>query len=776
MSFPVGRPPRRREAPPSKATCLARRMNLKKGMRFALVTNGPGSGCTSTASWPPSSPVHQDGAIPQSTLRAHVLQHTVPQMPRESKKQTPKKRAKGGRRKAVRAKDPPKFTMEFEPRTIEHLGLRLYNTLPPVIVELVTNAFDAESPKVEVLVPTGEISPSSEIVVRDFGHGMNDEEIQDEYLPIGRNRRGLGSSRQLSKNGKRAVTGRKGLGKLSAFGIAEEMEIRSISNRRATTLRLNYSEMQQWAKSHPKQPYEPEYVAERSGATEEPDGVEVSLRRLRRKYRINEDRLRIGIAQRLALIGTKFKVLVNGTAIKPSDRRRPHDCSPNFVWDVTDDLPQGASVGDGLTVRGWIGFVETSSQINRGIDIYANGKAAELESYFNFGSTHAQFARAHLVGEIHADFLDSAENDLIATARNKILWDEEDAHHLEVWGQSVLAWAFERWVERRRIQKEEELKAGTDFDKWLTSRTRGEQAVAQRMLKLLVNEERLDAPAVRPLLEIVKTGVETVHFRELVDALDSDQNSIAELLKLFDEWRVIEGRVHVQISDGRWSAMDTLESYIEQGALEVEQMQPLLAENPWLIDQRWSEVSVEQRYSKLLREQFPESDDTPASDRRIDILGMRESAVATVVEIKRPETKLKRDHLTQIEEYVDWMRDKVTGGSSSDGIKYVHGLLVVGSIEKGHQDKIRRLAGDDIRVETFADLYNAARVVFRQVEDTLAKLAPEYAKKAKDRRRKQKTSTSRRVAKKTSTLKKARSRQTPTQARKKTKKKSAKKI
>lgn len=43
-----------------------------------------------------------------------------------------------------------KFTMPFEPMTIEHLGLRLYSTLPPVLSELVSNAFDAESRRVEV--------------------------------------------------------------------------------------------------------------------------------------------------------------------------------------------------------------------------------------------------------------------------------------------------------------------------------------------------------------------------------------------------------------------------------------------------------------------------------------------------------------------------------------------------------------------------------------------------------------------------------------------------
>jgi hypothetical protein len=66
----------------------------------------------------------------------------------------------------------PDFEMTFEPMTIEHLGLRLYSTLPPVISEFVSNAYDAEAPKVEIHLPKGHLTPKSEVTIRDFGHGM----------------------------------------------------------------------------------------------------------------------------------------------------------------------------------------------------------------------------------------------------------------------------------------------------------------------------------------------------------------------------------------------------------------------------------------------------------------------------------------------------------------------------------------------------------------------------------------------------------------------------
>jgi HSP90 family molecular chaperone len=138
---------------------------------------------------------------------------------------------------------PLKFTMPFDAMTIEHLGLRLYSTLPPVIAELVSNSYDADSREVEVTLPDGNITPSSEVVVRDYGHAMTADELQREYLPIGRCRRGTGGAEVKSKSGLRVVTGRKGLGKLSAFGVADQMELRSVKSGDAVCIRFSFTAM-----------------------------------------------------------------------------------------------------------------------------------------------------------------------------------------------------------------------------------------------------------------------------------------------------------------------------------------------------------------------------------------------------------------------------------------------------------------------------------------------------------------------------------------------------
>ena len=618
----------------------------------------------------------------------------------------------------------PTFTMEFQPATIKHLGLRLYSTLPPVIGELVSNAYDAESPKVEILIPEGEIMPTSEVIVRDYGHGMNPDELQEEYLPVGRNRRGLDNSKVMSKNGKVRVTGRKGLGKLSGFGVASEMDITAFKEGFSVCLRLNYDDMEAWANRR-KTPYAPKVIQTKTGKANEPNGLEIRLRKFHRRRRIPPELLRKGLAKRLTFIGKGFEVLVNGEPIQPGDRVQREQCAPGYHWDVSE-IPIKIEGGAAFAVTGWVGFLKESSQTDRGIDIFANKKAVELGSFFNLSSTHAQFARAHLIGEIHADFLD-ANDDLIATARNSVVWESDIGQKLEVWGQDILKWAFVRWLAQRRKEKEEQIIAVAGFDDWLVTRMPQEQKIAQRMVKLLVEDDKMESESIKPILEIIKSSVETVHFHELVEVIE--KASPAAIIELFRDWRLIEARELLKMADGRREAIDKLEQYMDEGAHEVKTLQPLFNQNLWLINPGWTEAHIQPTYTKLLRENCREPKEYKDKDRRLDILGVSVGAQMTVVELKHPKKALTRKDLEQIERYVDWARNQFMG-TAPDSPKYIDGLLVVG--EMSHlgdiQSKVVRLAGDDIRVEPYCDLHEKSRRFYDEVDKHLQKIAPEYSR------------------------------------------------
>jgi hypothetical protein len=169
---------------------------------------------------------------------------------------------------------------------------------------------------------------------------------------------------------------------------------------------------------------------------------------------------------------------------------------------------------------------------------------------------------------------------------------------------------------------------------------------------------------------------------------------------------------------------------MDGNALEVQQMQPLFEEHPWLIDHAWSEVEAQTTYTEQLRKHCKEPRDLPEEDRRMDILGIRIAGELTVVEIKRPKkTESKRD-LRQIADYVDWARTHLLG-TGPDSPRAVRGLLIVGKLNKQKDvaEERRRLGGDDIRVERYEDLHHRAKEYYELVERTLEKVAPEYARK-----------------------------------------------
>ena len=114
------------------------------------------------------------------------------------------------------------LVLRFDPHTIEHLGIKMYSQLPHALAELVANAYDAASTNVSIHLSDSD-PLNKTITVIDNGDGMSYEEVQENFLIIGRKRRDYDATRLNSKN--RRITGRKGVGKLALFGIGKNIQI-----------------------------------------------------------------------------------------------------------------------------------------------------------------------------------------------------------------------------------------------------------------------------------------------------------------------------------------------------------------------------------------------------------------------------------------------------------------------------------------------------------------------------------------------------------------------
>jgi hypothetical protein len=99
----------------------------------------------------------------------------------------------------------------------EHLGKRLYPTSTRALCELVSNAFDAEAARVEVVLDENELGGIGSVTVRDDGHGISPEAIEQRFVKVG------------VAPDPDALFGRLGIGRLAVLRIGSLSQWTSVS-------------------------------------------------------------------------------------------------------------------------------------------------------------------------------------------------------------------------------------------------------------------------------------------------------------------------------------------------------------------------------------------------------------------------------------------------------------------------------------------------------------------------------------------------------------------
>lgn len=203
------------------------------------------------------------------------------------------------------------LALEIGRPVIEDLGIKLYGKLPPVVSEIVANSWDADAKRVEIRLPEGPLDKGSTITVADDGTGMSYDDIAKRYLRIGRKRRDEDGMDRSA--GGRRIMGRKGIGKLSAFGAACTVTVSTTRDGRRTTFRMNIDDILGSAKA--SNAYRP-VVIDDNVETGDADGTVVSLTELKRSSPVDPVSIRRG--GRKALSGVRRGV--RGARERKADR------------------------------------------------------------------------------------------------------------------------------------------------------------------------------------------------------------------------------------------------------------------------------------------------------------------------------------------------------------------------------------------------------------------------------------------------------------------------
>jgi hypothetical protein len=624
------------------------------------------------------------------------------------------------------------FKIEFDIGTIKHLGLQMYSTLPPVIGELVANAWDADAEHVSITIPKTAFTNNSQILIKDDGEGMSDKDVRSAYLIVGRDRRKDKGDKPTKKH-RRRVMGHKGIGKFSAFGIAGEIEIETVKAGDISRFQMSYAQFEKYATE--RKLFMPAMPS--TGVVKK--GTRVTLRKFSkfRNRSVNIAALRRGLARRFAVIGDlhKFEVKINGAPItaKERDLKRLLDKDQNnkkYIWEYQD---QEIKPGTGWTVSGWIGALDRTTKlddgIQHGIALMARGKLVQEPFVFD-AVVGQQFALSYLIGELHAEFVDDVE-DTVATTRNSLVWDAEANAAFKEWGQKEVNRIAREWAERRKADNETQLAQNPLYKQFLADseeyEDHGPKKVADKLIRETIAKNPLaDVKDQQPIIQMCLDFLEFDAFRELANELTQTKiEDVPKIVDLFREWEVVEAKEMMRVTEGRIKTIEKLQKLIDKNALEVPTLHNFLKEFPWVLDPRWNLIADEKKYSKLLKDRFPEAAKTPEQDRRIDFLCVRESNDLIVVEIKRPRCKASLDQLNQIEEYVIFMRDHVSKTTDPEmTAKDVIGYLLVGDAVNTPQvrGRMKNLADARIYVRKYSDLLRMVERNHKEFLDRYDKL------------------------------------------------------
>ena len=563
------------------------------------------------------------------------------------------------------------FRMTISLNVLNHLGIGLYSNFPAVLSEMVANAWDADAGLVEI-----DIDPEAgTIEVRDDGHGMSVEDINAKFLTVGYRRRDASPTTP----GGRTVMGRKGLGKLAAFSVADTVEVHTSNGQQASALRMDANEIEAHAASGHKGDYRPTAIAAEMDAGEQ--GTLIRLTNLRRSPSKTAKHLRRRLARRFGVIGshTGFSVQVDGAPIGIEDRDYFgamefiwHFGKPARGWDFSK-APSGTDSGTVLSevrlptpdrsgtqlrhVRGFIGTVRKPSDlddVNNAVVLSARGRLIHEDMLPEY--RQARMYTEYIVGEVVADFLDADDReDIVTSGRQRVQQDDPRYAAVTKTVHAALNRIRDEWSERRRKRGAQRALEYPIVQRWYERMGPDSRATAKRMFGK-IEALRVDDPAAKyQLYRASILAFEKLALKDMLDALEGidtrrDFETLARLMSGVDE---LEATNYREIVEGRLAVIRKLRGVMHDALEKV--LQQHFFDHPWLLHPSWERAAVTPHLEKTVSAEFRDINASLTKEERRGRIDLRFQSVPgrhVIVELKRYNRRVAAvDLVKQLQKY-----------------------------------------------------------------------------------------------------------------------------
>jgi len=631
--------------------------------------------------------------------------------------------------------------LTYHGRIIDQLGIQMYQSPVAAIAELVANAWDADAEDVRIYLPDN-IEEGAQIIIKDDGQGMEFVECQDKFLNVGWARRGDKAVEHSPGKG-RPVLGRKGIGKFAGFGIADVIRVETVSGTSGekTIFEMDINELRTDS-----------YVEEKGGevnlvdylepseARKSEHGTAVVLKSLKLGRVIPPTEFAKSMARRFLLHQqvADFKVFVNDEPLPESEDLAgvefifPRDYREN-------QKPEGLVIADGWgeetlpngrLIKWRVSFYEDTLNEDelRGVAVFANGKLAQTPFFFQLsGGLGGQHGQAYISGQVQADYLDELHDDVMATERQRVSWDHEEARPLLSWGQDRVKQLLKIWKERRAEEKQRQLEEKLEgFAARLNKLPTHERKTVRSAVLKVASISTLTRAQFEELGSAILTAWEHGRLHELISDISiSDDMTTEQFLDLLMEADVLAALNVAEAVRTKLDVIRGLRRRIENRELESA-VRDYIAKKPWLLEPKWETFKVETSVKWILDEAAKSVGLTADEYKgRVD-LALRSGKELLVVEFVRPGKKVDWDHLDRCTHYVRYITSRVKVQTAL-GIKDVEGLIVADELDKAPdvETQIVELAKTGIRALEWHTLLGQSESGWEEFLDILVDRAPE---------------------------------------------------
>jgi hypothetical protein len=330
---------------------------------------------------------------------------------------------------------------------------------------------------------------------------------------------------------------------------------------------------------------------------------------------------------------------------------------------------------EGREVKSWVGFVKSASwpQDQAGVGVYSHGKIAQ-DRPFTFGVKGKEIFSRYMFGVVEADWLDELGADLISTDRTSVNWDAPEAEHLYEWGKAkVRSWIgdFEEWRQGQETAENRRLVRQVVQSGLAAGVTEPEEEEIVRLVSVITPSFGKDGQAKEDLINAVSDAWVQRPMRQLVrdlwDSVARDGGmppaAFTKVVERLSSHSVPEALNLAVIFAQRAFALSRLFDYVHHGS-ELD-LQRLIERFPWIIEPDLAVLTANQALKTAIMKaeelgQIPTGNrldvsGTPDNNRPDFVfLSSPEERQIVVVELKNPQVDLTITNRRQLEDYLTW--------------------------------------------------------------------------------------------------------------------------